>query len=155
KRATLLTPPPVSTTNRPKFATQRGQPPASICGRLASRPGSCGSWRRRRGWRSPGSGRWRPAPTKRALRTSNTRSSCSQQRCRIDARRTVCCFLPPQPLLGGAFARKEGDDSMSDTTTTPAAPAPSGPEGLLTEPEMGTFDEAGEYTPRQVVADDL
>ena len=44
---------------------------------------------------------------------------------------------------------------MSDTTTTPAAPAPSDPEGFLTEPEMGTFDEAGEYTPRQVVADDL
>ena len=44
---------------------------------------------------------------------------------------------------------------MSDTTTTPAAPAPSVPIGLPPEPEMGTFDEAGEYTPRQVVADDL
>ena len=55
--------------------------------------------------------------------TSNTPSSCSQPRCSIEMRRTVCCTLPPQPLSGGAFARKEGDDSMSDTTTTPAAPA--------------------------------
>jgi len=35
---------------------------------------------------------------------------------------------------------------MSDTTTS--TPADTGSE-------MGTFDEAGEYTPRQVVADDL
>src|ERR1700683_1142783 len=55
----------------------------------------------------------------------------------------VCCALPPRPLRGVVFVRKEGDDSMSDT-------AP-----VTTAPEMGTFDEEGEYTPRQVVADDL
>ncbi|HEY3485876.1 MAG TPA: S1 RNA-binding domain-containing protein, partial [Ilumatobacteraceae bacterium] len=35
---------------------------------------------------------------------------------------------------------------MSDTTTSPATE---------TTPEMGTFDEEGNYTPREVVADDL
>ena len=35
---------------------------------------------------------------------------------------------------------------MSDTTTSPATE---------TAPEMGTFDEEGNYTPREVVADDL
>ncbi len=52
---------------------------------------------------------------------------------------------------------------MSDTTTTPTAqapplapaPAPADPLSQQASPEMGTFDEAGEYTPRQVVADDL
>jgi len=39
---------------------------------------------------------------------------------------------------------------MSDQSPTITPPEPiTGPEG------MGTFDEAGEYTPRQVVADDL
>src|ERR1700758_3167137 len=41
---------------------------------------------------------------------------------------------------------------MTETTTTPEAPPPAQPEG---PPEMGSFDEAGEYQPRQVVADDL
>src|ERR1700746_2096226 len=41
---------------------------------------------------------------------------------------------------------------MTETTTTPEAPPPAQPEG---QPEMGSFDEAGEYQPRQVVADDL
>src|SRR6201995_2481617 len=40
---------------------------------------------------------------------------------------------------------------MSDTTTTPETPVPAPAEG----PEMGAFDEAGEYQPRQVVVDDL
>ena len=41
---------------------------------------------------------------------------------------------------------------MSDVSdpSTPAAPA-----GPTTDAPMGTFDEAGEYTPRQVVVDDL
>jgi small subunit ribosomal protein S1 len=53
------------------------------------------------------------------------------------------------PYRGG-LARKEGYDSMSDTTTNPTLAAP----GVATS-EMGTFDEQGEYTPRQIVADDL
>src|SRR5271168_4540789 len=44
---------------------------------------------------------------------------------------------------------------MSDTTTTTTAPHPVDPLSQQASPEMGTFDEAGEYTPRQVVADDL
>ena len=43
---------------------------------------------------------------------------------------------------------------MSDTTTTTTASL-CRPRRLPPQPEMGTFDEAGEYTPRQVVADDL
>src|SRR4029077_16291184 len=38
--------------------------------------------------------------------------------------------------------RKKATTSMSDDTMTATA-------------EMGTFDESGEYTPRQIVADDL
>ncbi|MGH3851264.1 MAG: hypothetical protein ACRDRT_16505, partial [Pseudonocardiaceae bacterium] len=39
---------------------------------------------------------------------------------------------------------------MSDTTTLPAAPADD-PSGV----GMGSFDEAGVYTPRAITADDL
>src|SRR6266576_6310453 len=56
------------------------------------------------------------------------------------------------PKVGRETVRKEGDRSMSDVSdpSTPAAPA-----GPTTDAPMGTFDEAGEYTPRQVVVDDL
>src|SRR5438045_8025013 len=40
---------------------------------------------------------------------------------------------------------------MSEQSEQPAA-SPAAPVG---EPEMGTFDDAGEYAPRQVVDDDL
>src|SRR5271168_2544626 len=44
---------------------------------------------------------------------------------------------------------------MSDTTTTTTAPHPVDPLSQQASPEMGTFDESGAYTPRQVVSDDL
>jgi small subunit ribosomal protein S1 len=43
--------------------------------------------------------------------------------------------------------------SSDSTVTTTEDPTP--PEGPASPAEMGTFDEAGEYTPRQIVADDL
>src|SRR6266851_6503778 len=52
---------------------------------------------------------------------------------------------PPSPRPGRDSVRKEGNLRMSDqlTTTDPQATP------------MGTFDDAGEYTPREVVVDDL
>ena len=48
----------------------------------------------------------------------------------------------PPPL--SSTVRKKASSSMSDDSLTTTTSSP-----------MGTFDEAGEYTPRQIVADDL
>jgi hypothetical protein len=40
------------------------------------------------------------------------------------------------------------DTSATDSTEVSGSPPPP-------EPAMGTFDESGEYTPREVVVDDL
>src|SRR3954462_12093680 len=55
-------------------------------------------------------------------------------------------------MVGREIVRKEGDRSMSDVSDPCTAAPPAAP---TTESQMGTFDEAGEYTPRQVVVDDL
>lgn len=47
------------------------------------------------------------------------------------------------------------DQASTDTVATDAAEVPSSPAADQTPPEMGTFDDKGEYTPRQVTANDL
>ncbi|MDQ1442923.1 MAG: small subunit ribosomal protein, partial [Acidimicrobiaceae bacterium] len=44
---------------------------------------------------------------------------------------------------------------MSDETATVTATAPAAPPGPAPSNGMGTFDEAGVYTPRQITMDDL
>src|SRR5438132_1641274 len=63
------------------------------------------------------------------------------------ARRGTISPLPADPKSGREHVRKEGDPAMSDQQTMPD-PTSGGPG-------MGTFDEAGEYTPRQVTDNDL
>src|SRR3954466_3238013 len=55
-------------------------------------------------------------------------------------------------MVGREIVRKEGDRSMSDVSDPSTAAPPAAP---TTESRMGTCGEAGEYTPRQVVDDDL
>src|ERR1700736_2959439 len=54
---------------------------------------------------------------------------------------------PSRPQVGAGACPERRQRSMSDTTEVSAPPS--------TDSRMGTFDEAGEYTPRQVVDDDL
>ncbi len=60
---------------------------------------------------------------------------------------------PALPSSSSALPRKSLNN-MSETSAQPGSPAPVAGEQLVPE-QMGTFDESGAYTPRQVVSDDL